>query len=40
MKTSKKPYRPPAVRSEKILVANLFSSSDLKPDPATEGQRN
>ncbi|WPB79187.1 hypothetical protein KYC5002_08505 [Archangium violaceum] len=29
----KRPYRPPAIRSEKILVANLFASTGQECEP-------
>ncbi|WP_158501635.1 hypothetical protein [Vitiosangium sp. GDMCC 1.1324] len=29
----KRPYRPPAIRSEKILVANLFASKGQECEP-------
>jgi len=29
----KRPYRPPAIRSEKILVANLFASQGQDCEP-------
>lgn len=34
MKASKKPYRPPQIRSEKILLPNLFASQDFRGDPS------
>jgi hypothetical protein len=33
-KKKKKPYRPPQVRSERLVVADLFSPSCV-PDPET-----
>jgi hypothetical protein len=38
MKPTKKPYRPPKVRSEKILVPNLFASSDFRGDDPMDGK--
>jgi hypothetical protein len=33
----KRPYRPPAIRSEKILVANLFASTGQGCEPNCDG---
>jgi hypothetical protein len=37
MQKPKKPYRPPQVRSEKVLVPNMFGSGELK-EPGGGGE--